>query len=100
MHIDVEGTCTVNVIATTAVDVDTHVSESTESTSNIHSSCRNWISATDQIPTNLHTHCSPYPFQIDPSVTWEFMAWLRTVTKLPIIVKVRRRSTTSGGARA
>ncbi len=25
--------------------------------------------------------------QIDPSVTWEFVAWLRTVTKLPIIVK-------------
>ena len=26
--------------------------------------------------------------QIDPSVTWEFVAWLRTVTKLPIVVKV------------
>ena len=27
--------------------------------------------------------------QIDPSVTWEFVAWLRSVTKLPVLVKVR-----------
>ena len=26
--------------------------------------------------------------QIDASLTWEFVAWLRTVTRLPIYVKV------------
>ena len=31
--------------------------------------------------------------QIDPSVTWEFVAWLRTITKLPIIVKVCPKDT-------
>ena len=32
--------------------------------------------------------------QIDPSVTWEFVAWLRSVTKLPIVVKVNVHSHT------
>lgn len=26
---------------------------------------------------------------IDPSLTWEFVSWVRTVTKLPVFVKVR-----------
>lgn len=26
--------------------------------------------------------------QIDPSLTWDFLGWLKSITKLPVIVKV------------
>lgn len=30
--------------------------------------------------------------EVDDSLTWEFIPWLRTITKLPIFVKVRGRA--------
>ena len=30
--------------------------------------------------------------QIDPALTWEFIAWVRSVSKLPIFVKVSHSS--------
>lgn len=49
----------------------------------------------DRFPSNGNGLETAFAHEIDDAVTWDFVLWLRSISKLPILLKVRVGSTTT-----